>query len=95
MAESTHALAHLFVRQQIQYLFRQVRQSFLLAYKDASWADTRPSVRSNCTMGFPRAMYSMILFIVDKSFIALATSGFTQTSAVLSISSRSRVVLGR
>ena len=30
----------------------------------------------------------MILFIVDMSFIALATSGFTQTSAVLSISSR-------
>ena len=30
-------------------------------------------------------MYSMILFIVDLSFIALGRSGFTQTSAVESI----------
>ena len=34
-------------------------------------------------------MYSMILFMVDLSFISLATSGFTQTSAVLSIASSS------
>ena len=40
-------------------------------------------------MGLPSAMYSMILFMVDLSFIALATSGLTQTSAVLSISSSS------
>ena len=53
-------------------------------------ADTRPSVRSNCTIGLPSAMYSMILFMVDLSFISLATSGFTQTSAVFSISSNSR-----
>ena len=40
-------------------------------------------------MGLPSAMYSMILFMVDLSFISLARSGFTQTSAVLSISSNS------
>ena len=34
-------------------------------------------------------MYSMILFMVDLSFISLATSGFTQTSAVFSIASSS------
>jgi hypothetical protein len=41
-------------------------------------------------MGLPSAMYSMILFIVDLSFISFAVSGFTQTSAVLSIASISR-----
>ena len=34
-------------------------------------------------------MYSMILFMVERSFISLARSGFTQMSAVLSISSSS------
>ncbi len=34
-------------------------------------------------------MYSMILFMVDLSFISFATSGFTQTSAVFSIASSS------
>src|SRR5262249_1375744 len=56
--------------------------SFFLAYSDASPAERRPSVRSNCTIGLPRAMYSMILFIVDLSFSSFATSGLTQTSAV-------------
>ncbi len=41
-------------------------------------------------MGLPSAMYSMILFMVDLSFISLCSSGLTQMSAVLSISSRSR-----
>ena len=34
-------------------------------------------------------MYSMILFIVEMSFISVATSGFTQRSAVFSIASSS------
>ena len=32
-------------------------------------------------------MYSITLFMVEMSFISLATSGFTHTSAVLSIAS--------
>ena len=38
-------------------------------------------------MGLPRAMYSMILIIVEMSFISQGLSGFTQTSAVERISS--------
>ena len=34
-------------------------------------------------------MYSMTLFMVERSFMSLARSGFTQMSAVLSISSSS------
>ena len=34
-------------------------------------------------------MYSMTLFMVEMSFISLATSGFTHTSAVFSIASSS------
>ena len=33
-------------------------------------------------MGFPSAMYSMILFMVDMSFMAFGRSGLTHTSAV-------------
>src|SRR5262249_53212914 len=61
--------------------------SFRRAYREPSRAEKRPSARSNCTIGLPSAMYSMILFIVDLSFSSFATSGFTQTSAVLSIAS--------
>src|ERR1044072_9462729 len=50
-------------------------------------AEKRPSLRSSRTMGLPSAMYSITLFMVEMSFISLATSGFTQTSAVLSIAS--------
>ena len=36
-----------------------------LAYKDAIAADLFPSFKLNCTTGFPRAMYSNTLFIVE------------------------------
>ncbi len=38
-------------------------------------------------IGLPSAMYSMILFIVDLSFIGLTSSGLTQISAVFNTSS--------
>ena len=60
---------------------------YLRRLREASAAEARPSFRSNCTIGFFSVMYSMILFIVDRSFIGVARSGFTQTSAVLSMSS--------
>ena len=52
-------------------------------------AENRPSVTSNCTIGFSSDIYSMILFMVDLSFIALTRSGFTPTSIVDSTSNRS------
>ena len=82
-------------------LFRMIKQatlffaaksptwSALSLYSDASWALNRPSVPSNCTIGLPRAMYSMILIMVDMLFIEHGLSGFTQTSAVERISSNS------
>ncbi len=63
--------------------------SLRIAYRLASPAETRPSCRSNWTIGLASAMYSMILFIVEISFIRLASSGLTQTSAVASTVPRS------
>ena len=65
---------------------RRTRQhSHSLPHRDASSAETRPSVRSNWTIGLPKARYSMILFIVDLSLVAFERSGFSQTSTVESI----------
>lgn len=47
------------------------------------------ALATDASHGLPNAMYSMTLFTVDLSFIALARSGFTHTSAVVSIASRS------
>ena len=44
--------------------------------------DTLCEANKSMCVGFPRAIYSRILFIVDLSFMALYSSLFTQTSAV-------------
>ena len=45
-------------------------------------AETRASTRSYATTGFPIAMYSTTLFMVDRSLKAFFGSGAMQTSAV-------------
>ena len=84
-----HAPARLGIVEQCHNFRAKSVGSLRFAYSDASCADTRPSVRSNCTIGLPSAMYSMILFIVDLSFMSFAMSGLTHTSAVLSTASSS------
>src|SRR5215475_5426275 len=54
----------------------------LSAYKEAPMALNLPSFKSNWTIGLPNAMYSIILIIVETSFISQGLSGLTQTSEV-------------
>ena len=73
--ECAHARAPRRVVEQLDDLLRQVDAIVASRVERGSCAEKRPSVRSNCTIGLPSAMYSMILFMVDLSFISLATSG--------------------
>jgi hypothetical protein len=93
-ADGSHVNALVLVTEQRHDLCARSATSLGRAYQDAS-PPTPPFGQVELhDRAWPSAMYSMILFIVERSFISFARSGFTQMSAVLSISSSSASVRG-